>query len=176
MSTQLDVKPDADLSDDHAIQAWQCFANIGGNDKDRMITTSTWLLAFSGTILGYRLTEGWSLASALLTGLGILVSALAAVVTLVYGGYANRAWAKADAIARQRGWRQLVPEYESVVVKGDVVAQRVRTLARLASVAAKPCDPIRELPFIFSTFFWLAIFAMLAHLLLFISIDFANSK
>jgi hypothetical protein len=76
-------------------------ASVGGADKDRMVQITTWLLGFSAGILSLhatgKLTAPW--APILLIVLGILVSALAAFVALLYGGYATWRWAIADQIA-----------------------------------------------------------------------------
>lgn len=99
--------------EDRLIQLWQHFASVGGNDKDRMVTAATWLLAFSGAIVGYIVTKGLSSdhyeASVFLAALGLIVSLLAAFVTLMYGGYANSNWAIADTIAIKRKWYDLIP-------------------------------------------------------------------
>lgn len=55
-----------------------------------MIKITTWLLRFSAAILGFlstgKLTISWA---ELLICLGILISFLAAFVSLPYGGYAT---------------------------------------------------------------------------------------
>jgi hypothetical protein len=84
-----------------AFDVWKYHASVGGADKDRMVQITTWLLGFSAGILSLhatgKLTAPW--APILLIVLGILVSALAAFVALLYGGYATWRWAIADQIA-----------------------------------------------------------------------------
>lgn len=59
-------------------------------DKNLMIKITTWLLRFSAAILGFlstgKLTISWA---ELLICLGMLISFLAAFVSLPYGGYAT---------------------------------------------------------------------------------------
>ena len=42
---------------DHDLQVWKYFAGMGGTDKNTMITTVSWLLAFSATAIGYIVTN-----------------------------------------------------------------------------------------------------------------------
>ena len=153
-----------ELPDAEAFQAWQYFASVGGNDKDRMVTASTWLLAFSGAIIGYSVTEGWRSgkygAIIILAILGMMVSVLSGCVTLMYCGYANRNWAMADVIADLKGWHDLVPERRSrVSVRLEEKRQTGTPIwpAKWANELSKAEDPLRRLAPIFRWFFWFSV-------------------
>jgi hypothetical protein len=159
-----------DLDPAEAIHVWQYFDSVGGTDKNRMVTVSTWLLTFSGGILGYAITQGlkgchdWE--SALLAILGLLISVFSAQITLLYGGYANRNWERADAIARINGWCDLLPE-ESSRVKSEIDRRRLaansKSLARWARRRAKPHDPAETFAPIFWRFIVFSTFSFLFH-------------
>jgi hypothetical protein len=106
-----------------AFDVWKYHASVGGADKDRMVQITTWLLGFSAGILSLhatgKLTAPW--APILLIVLGILVSALAAFVALLYGGYATWRWAIADQIATAEAkiaeaypWSVLLPTNDPI--------------------------------------------------------------
>jgi hypothetical protein len=99
-----------------AFEVWKYYASVGGADKDRMVQISTWLLAFSAAILGLLVSGEVSTVSAtrLLTVLGILVSLVAGLIAVVYGGYAAWNWAIADEIAELNQWEFLRPTHEPV--------------------------------------------------------------
>lgn len=106
--------PDRPLGDERAFEAWKHYAAAGGADKDRMIQIATLLLGFSAAIAGFifdhavkgsHVTE--PLAAAGLSIGGMIVAFASALVTLLYGGYANRNWARAERIARSSGWFEL---------------------------------------------------------------------
>jgi hypothetical protein len=107
---------------DLAFEVWKQLAGAGGGDKDRMLQIDPWLLGFSAAIIAYAfkkpLENGYAFVSPLsvlmLSAIGVGLSALVVVVAQMYGGYANRNWAAADAIARDYGWSYLNPG-ESVV-------------------------------------------------------------
>ena len=93
---------------------------MGGTDKNTMVTIVSWLLAFAATAIGYIVTHkdmigptageiSHPLRMMAVSLLGLVVSGIAGYVTLLYGGYANRNWAKADEIADRRGWLDLLP-------------------------------------------------------------------
>lgn len=99
-----------------AFDVWKYHASVGGADKDRMVQVTTWLLGFSAAILGLYATGelGDTWATILLLVIGILVSALAGLVALLYGGYATWNWAIADQIAEAQkaeegAWSVLLP-------------------------------------------------------------------
>ena len=103
------------------LEIWKHYASYGGEDKNRMVTIATSLLGGSAVILWYILTKqvnfndgnlvlreaGISLGVAIL---GAGVSFLAGYVSLLYGGYSNRNWEKANQIAFNRGWYDLLPK------------------------------------------------------------------
>ena len=97
-----------------AFEAWKHFANIGGGDKDRMITISTWLLGFSAGIVVFSFSEKLNTTTAplvpiLLPIVGLIISFISGIISLMYGGYANWNWAKADQIANDYKWIRLDP-------------------------------------------------------------------
>lgn len=93
---------------------------MGGIDKNTMITTVSWLLAFAATAIGYIVTDTHMIGPTsprvqhpgrmmVISLLGVLVSVVAGYLAILYGGYSNRNWAKADEIARKHNWLDLLP-------------------------------------------------------------------
>jgi hypothetical protein len=115
-------------------EVWKYYASVGGADKTMMIQITTWLLGFSAAILGFlstgKLTILW--AAELLICLGILISCLAAFVTLLYGGYATWNWAIADQIAKDYNWSLLLPKHNPIPKRTGP--------SRAALRLAKPCS------------------------------------
>ncbi len=92
------------------IEIWKHFAVTGGADKERMVTITTWILGFSAAILGYLAINliDYSVVAVkepgktrVLSCLGALVSAYGARVVLLYAGYTNWNWGKANSLASQ---------------------------------------------------------------------------
>jgi hypothetical protein len=82
-----------------------------------MVQIATVLLGLSAAIVAFVLREPVesgrfvdAFAAGYLSAVGIMVSGACVLITLVYGGYANRNWAKADQLAQDYGWRRLDPE------------------------------------------------------------------
>ena len=69
----------------------------------------TWLLGFSAAIIGFQ-AKG-ELKDPRITIFGILVSLVAAYVSLLYGAYAAWNWATADDISKAYEWKELRPDY-----------------------------------------------------------------
>lgn len=154
-------EPDQDL------ELWKHHASFGGEDKNRMVIVSTWLLGGSAAILWYIWTKlicfdplGFEepLRAMGATILGLLLSALAAYVTLVYGGYSNRNWEKAEQIAYRRGWNDLLPTQTDTPSTG---------LNEIARKWARPCKPESELAPIFIVFFVSAGLLFVVHCIVF---------
>jgi hypothetical protein len=95
-----------------AFEAWKHYGTIGGSDKDRMITIVTWLLGFSAAIIGLQATG--ELSDSRVAIFGLLVSLVAAYVSLLYGAYASWNWAIADEIAEAYKWQELSPKHDPV--------------------------------------------------------------
>ena len=100
-----------------AFEAWKHFANIGGADKDRMITIATWLLGFSAGIVAFTFSETVKantvtepLVAIFLSIVGFIIACMSGIISLMYGGYANWNWAKADQIANDFNWIRLDPK------------------------------------------------------------------
>jgi hypothetical protein len=124
------------------LDLWKHFAQTGGNDKDRMINICSWLLAFSVALAGltfvqevhpHLLSKRWTFVA--LAVFGFLTSLASALVALIYGGYANWNWAKADQIARLNEWKVLDPKNdpwtdEQKASSAGVLARCSRWLAR----------------------------------------------
>lgn len=111
-----------ELNENQLIDIWKHFAVTGGADKDRMVTITIWILGFSAALLGYlaiNLIDYSAVAvkepgmTRVLSCLGVLVSAFGARIVLLYAGYTNWNWAKADSLASQLktkfGIRELLP-------------------------------------------------------------------
>jgi hypothetical protein len=174
--------PDAHAQDEaeersRDLELWKHFAGMGGTDKNTMITTVSWLLAFAATAIGYIFTNSQMIASntprvqepgrmMVVSLLGIFVSVVAGYLAILYGGYSNRNWAKADEIARKRKWLDLLPESPD-----KMTPERVCKPDRLAAFAwrrARPCYPQTELAPVFKIFSFLALLSGLTHGFLFI--------
>ena len=107
---------------EEAIELWKYFGGIGSADKNTMVTVESLLLGISATIIGYVVTNlgiQWLSVTQPIKGLclallGLVISGVASYVALLYGGYSNWNWAKADAIARAQAkrhpkWNELLP-------------------------------------------------------------------
>jgi hypothetical protein len=98
----------SNLKTSERIQLWQHFVSTGGTDKERMITITTWLLAFSATLLGYGVIEAVDFAKLCIkvpskayvsAFLGICVSIFALCIVLAYHIHATWNWKKATQYA-----------------------------------------------------------------------------
>jgi hypothetical protein len=130
------------------------------------VALASWLIGFSAAILGYFLTQLIApdafvlkepLRAVAVSILGIGVSIVAGYLSLLYGGYANRNWEKADQIADNRGWKDLLPSDQPTYGSG---------LNLIAKGLARSCDPKHELPRVFVIFFGIAVFSFALHLAL----------
>jgi hypothetical protein len=176
---------DAALSDAHAqdeaeqrrpeldLEVWKHFAGMGGTDKNTMITTVSWLLAFAATAIGYIVTNSQMIGPTsprvqhpgrmiVVSLIGIFVSVVAWYLAILYGGYSNRNWAKADEIARKRKWLDLLPEGSPDKMTPERGCKPDR-LAAFAWQRAQPCYPQTELAPVFKIFSFLALLSGLAH-------------
>lgn len=164
-------------SEDQAIELWKYFGGVGAQDKNTMVTVESLLLGFSAAIIGYlggellsfhplSVTDAYK--AICLAVLGIMISCVAGYVSLLYGGYSNWNWAKADAIARDQATRY--PKWADLLLENSKAAVEkgtTRTPSVFSAIAARfgrPCDPIAELAPIFSLYAWLALGAGLFHL------------
>jgi hypothetical protein len=101
-------QPSATRSEALEMELWKHHAAFGGEDKNRMVGIATWLLTFSAGILWYvisqvigaaKMTDSLADRATMASCLGLVVSFLAGYIALLYGGYANQNWRKADEIA-----------------------------------------------------------------------------
>jgi hypothetical protein len=97
--------------------------------------------------------------------LGLVISIVASYVALLYGGYSNRNWAKAAAIANEQAniypkWNELLPKNLKLVAQ-----QKTSYFCRWARESGQPCEPTTQLPPIFCVYTWLGISATLFHLI-----------
>jgi len=160
------------------LEVWKHFAEMGGTDKNTMIATVSWLLAFAATGIGYIVTDSQIIGPTspqvqqpgrmmTVSLLGIFVSVVAWYLAIVYGGYSNRNWAKADEIARRREWSDLLPEGSPDKMTPE---RRCKPdgLAAFAWRRARPCYPQTELAPVFKIFSFLAFLSALTHGALFL--------
>lgn len=103
-------------SESDAVELWKYFGSVGGADKNTMVQVCNWLLGFSAAIITFAF--GKSLETSILgerssflimAFLGFTSSIVSSLVSLTYGGYANRNWARADQIARDYQWTISIP-------------------------------------------------------------------
>jgi hypothetical protein len=158
---------------EHDLELWKHFAGMGGTDKNTMITTVSWLLAFSAAAIWYVVTDtqmmgptfpniqhpGRMMAVSLL---GVLVSGFAGYLVILYAGYSNRNWAMADKIARRRNWRDLLPEGAPREMTPEL-GWRPERVATRAWNWARPCYPQTEVAPVFKIFLTLTIVSGIAH-------------
>jgi hypothetical protein len=173
--------------DSQDLELWKHHANFGGEDKNRMVAISSWLLSFSAAILWYvavRLIAPNALElnapfrALIVSTLGISVSIGSGYITLLYGGYSNRNWQKADDIAESRGWKDLFAVQASQHPQAAAPAQGLddhsrwdRFKHRFNAIAwrwAHPCKPKENLPPVFAVFLVAAGFSCLGHLVILI--------
>ena len=164
----------ARLTPEQALEIWKHYANTGGADKDRMITIATWLLALSATAIGYAATnfvefnpEFWVKdpeKAATLAVLGLFVSFTGTIVVLVFAGYANWNWDKADEFAEKYGLQELLPANRRAVDAKPKGFNRI--VLNIANLLATPRDPRTELAPVFWIFLALAAASFLVHLVL----------
>jgi hypothetical protein len=146
-------------SPDQDLELWKHYASFGGQDKNTMVTIASWLLAGSVAMLAFIwnelistkaldinsiLTIAYPTRALGIAGLGAGVSTLAAYISLLYGGYANRNWEKADRIAANRGWKDLLPSHD---------APSGYSLNAIARRWARDCEPEKTLPPVFRWYF-----------------------
>jgi hypothetical protein len=172
------------------LELWKHHASFGGEDKNRMVTITTWLLGFSAAIFWYAVTKlplsnsGDALRIILISILGISISVFAAYISLLFSGYANQNWEKADEIASERHWCDLLPDHFPTLVQrqssakekeyrwkwiGKItnwIEKRVKWLAEEANKIgrrfAKPCYT-SELAPVFLAFLSLCALSFLVH-------------
>lgn len=135
-------------SRDYYFNLWLRFEEAGGTDKNRMITLSTWLLAFIAGIVGYIFTHNGSIVRLSIDNpnellapsiAGLLIALLVMNVVKGFSFYANFNWACADEIAKEH-LEDIIP------VKGKVLGKMKR----------KTHDPYTEMAPIFRTFYRVA--------------------
>jgi hypothetical protein len=183
------------------LELWKHHATFGGEDKNRMVVIASWLLGFSAVILAQveyhlddfgRLTLNQPERAAPYAAIGAIVSITTAFVALVYGGYANRNWYKADEIASSEEWTDLLPPeaatealkapwYRRRLIrrswsrsllphsqvrhgKTTDISWRRRSPNTWAWLLARPCDPTKDLAPVFKLFLSLASGSLLLHI------------
>ncbi|MFM0144933.1 hypothetical protein [Paraburkholderia sp. RL18-085-BIA-A] len=163
-----------------AMELWKYFGSVGAADKNTMVTVEAFLQGFSATIIGYVVTKlvcfhplgiTEPYVGICLALLGFVIACVAGYVSLLYGGYSNWNWAKADAIARSQvsrdpRWKKLLPEHSIEAVDGT--RRKASVFCAIAVRLGRPCDPVTQLAPIFSLYAWLALFTALFHLLVFL--------
>jgi hypothetical protein len=180
-------------SQQQALELWKYFDGMGATDKNTMVTVESLLMGFLAAIIWYVVTNLLAFRSlaetAAATGvcvalpglvittprsgislafLGLVISLVAGYVSLLYGGYSNRNWAKAAAIAGKQAqsypkWNELLPENLKVIAQ-----QKTSYFWRWATNFGRPCNPIRQLPPIFCVYTWLAVCVALFHFIVLI--------
>ena len=157
---------------EEAIELWKYFGGIGSADKNTMVTVESLLLGISATIIGYVVTNlGFQSLSVTqpikglcLALLGLVISGVASYVALLYGGYSNWNWAKADAIARAQAKRH--PKWNELLPKNfqKEPAGKPSFFCAIALYLGEPSDPTKQLAPIFGLYAGLAVVAAIFHL------------
>lgn len=152
------------------IELWKHYAAFGGEDKNRMVTIASYLLGVSAAALGIIVSQledrEWITfeqpqQAVMFSTLGIIISGIAAYTVLLYAGYSNQNWQKADDIARDHGWSDLLPQ-----LSPDTVG--LRSLVRISNRFAEPCEPKSNIAPVFKVFTSLSILFFLMHLIVII--------
>lgn len=154
----LEDKEKALWSEAEALELWKYFGSTGTADKNTMVTVVSWLLGLSAAIIGYIVTNLPLSTSPLSKGmylalLGVVISGVAAYVSLLYGGYSNWNWALADTIARNMAQRY--PKWGELLPENSEAALQIRRSGKLsfytiAMRLSKRRDPTTKLAPIFS--------------------------
>ena len=128
-----DVTGDAWENEKWQIEVWKYYGNIGGADKNQMITIVTWLLTIAAGIVSLYATGKITVAESAtwLFSVGAVVSLLAAFTALLYGGYAAWNWAVADRIAEKYDWKEQRPDFRPIA--------EAHWMDRLPLWLAQPC-------------------------------------
>lgn len=162
------------------LELWKHFASMGAIDKNTMLQVDSWLLGLAAAAIWFIVTDpemiggGSDLLSRFLhpertmvvSLLGLLVSGAAGGLALLYGGYSNRNWAKADQIARAQRWMGLVPEGAAGTMAPEL-GGKPGLWATAAWRWAQPCYPQTCLAPIFKAYAGLGLLSALAHAVLF---------
>jgi hypothetical protein len=150
---------------DQDLELWKHYAAFGGEDKNRMVAIASWLLGFSAAILSYIVSTLLGthdvvpirpLQAAMASAIGVGASGIAAYVAVLYGGYSNQNWQRADEIAAARGWNDLLPGHPFKLPS-------TRRANYVALRWARPCDPTKEQAPVFLVFLALSGFLFLVH-------------
>jgi hypothetical protein len=99
------------LSTAETLQLWQHFVSTAGDDKNRMITLTIWLVGLSASIVGYVTTQSVDASTKIGLGrLGIVVSVLAVYVVGLY--WLHERWNRRKAetlLAKVAVLKELLP-------------------------------------------------------------------
>jgi hypothetical protein len=162
-----------------ALELWKYFGGVGAADKNTMVTVQSVLLPIQAALVGYVaanlldfqnrtiVDDRKALAASVL---GFVIAVVAGYVSLLYGGYSNRNWAQADAIAetlaeRRSKWSSLLPRNSGAIAD---TTPNTSPFAGLAWRLGRPCDPIAQLAPIFAVFAGLALGAGVFHMSVFV--------
>jgi hypothetical protein len=156
-----------------AIDLWKAYAGTGGADKNWMINICNWLLGFSIAVIGFAFAQGIHtklvsepIAYAILAFFGFMLSIVSAFVTLIYGGYANWNWAKADQIARVYKWKILDPYDDPWTDERKKLGSSL--FARLSRRLIAPADSYGRLAPIFIIYLTLSLLSAGVHIIIMI--------
>lgn len=137
---------------DYYFNLWKHHEDAGGEDKIRMMSLATWLLAFIVGIIGYLFNHAIDIARMsvanpneliALSIAGILIALLVVNVVNGFSFYANFNWAVADKIAEEKELEKLKEWRENTL----------NTMKK----KKKLHNPLAEKAPIFRTFFWIAL-------------------
>ena len=84
------------------LELYKFFEFAGGQDKNRAITITTWLLGAVGALLLYMFGENGNATQVkLAAGLGVAICAFAAFLIMLFGAYATHNWDRAKTCLDQ---------------------------------------------------------------------------
>ena len=148
------------------VALWKHFAETGDHDKNSMVQICNWLLAISVAIVGLAfakdvhtrfVNERWTFL--ILGSFGTVISLVSVSVALIYGGYANWNWAKADQVARDNNWNDLDPDHDPWTEDQKTHSW---VLARWARCLSYPVNTYNRLAPIFIVYFGLSVLSAIA--------------
>lgn len=155
-----------------AIELWKHFTATGSDDKDRMMQVCNWLLTSSVAIVVFAVTLQAKIkflttpkALTILVIFAFILSIASSVIAVIYGGYANWNWAKANqiapVIARLCGSPTLLDPQDKPWTAKDT-ENGSGPLACWGRCWSQPARTYEKLAPIFLVYFWLSVLSAVA--------------
>ena len=152
-----DNKPES--TPQEIFELWKHFESVGGNDKDRMVSIVTWLLAFAAAVLAYIGTkdinfESWSVENPIeavfFSILGMFICAVSGFLVYAFGVHANRYWYRADLLIN------CIPDLRDFFLESEdlPIWGRRKYYRKFIKKVGHSHDPKEGLALVFKVFLW----------------------